>query len=328
MDTDQSEICLKAQIPLDMEGGRLDQVSAALFDAYSRTRLQKWIRDSALLIDGSPGGIRDKVLGGQWLTLNVVLEAEGEWQAQPVPFDIVFEDDSIIVVNKAAGLVVHPGAGNTDNTLLNGLLYHCEQLISVPRAGIVHRLDKDTTGLMVVAKTLDAHHALVSQLKERTVKRLYQALVLGVMTSGGSVDAPIGRHPTNRTRMAVLRPGRETSGRYREAVSHYRVLKRFSTHTHVEVALETGRTHQIRVHMAHLGYPLVGDATYGGRLRLPKGLSESLAEHIRTFPRQALHAVGLSFIHPVSKALVEWHAPLPQDMQDLLAALREEPSID
>lgn len=321
---EQDEIALQAEVPKHLSGVRLDQAAAELFDAYSRTRLQQWIRDGALQVDGRAGKIREKLLGGECLTLKALMQAEGEWQAQPVPFEIVFEDASVIVVNKAAGLVVHPGAGNPDGTLLNGLLYHCEQLATVPRAGIVHRLDKDTTGLMVVAKTLEAHHSLTTQLKERSVKRHYRAIVQGVMTGGGSVDVPIGRHPTSRTRMAVLRPGREAGSRYREAISHYRLVERFAGHTHVEVALETGRTHQIRVHMAHLGYPLVGDGVYGGRLRLGAGSSAKLATALREFPRQALHALRLSFIHPTSGESLEWETSLPEDMQQLLSVLQSE----
>ncbi len=322
--SDQGEISLQAEVPAHLSGGRLDQAAAELFSAYSRTRLQQWIRDGALLVDGRVGKTREKLLGGECLTLNAQLQAEGEWQAQPVPFDIVFEDTSVIVVNKAAGLVVHPGAGNPDGTLLNGLLHHCEQLATVPRAGIVHRLDKDTTGLMVVAKTLEAHHSLTTQLKDRSVKRHYHAIVQGVMTGGGTVDVPIGRHPTSRTRMAVLRPGREAGSRYREAISHYRLVERFAGHSHVEVALETGRTHQIRVHMAHLGYPLVGDVVYGGRLRLSAGGSAELSTALREFPRQALHALRLSFIHPASGETVEWESSLPEDMQQLLSVLQSE----
>jgi len=322
--SDQGDISLQADVPAHLSGRRLDQVAAELFAAYSRTRLQQWIRDGALQVDGRTGKTRDKVLGGECLTLNARLEAEGEWLPQPVPFDIIFEDASVIVVNKAAGLVVHPGAGNPDGTLLNGLLYHCEQLATVPRAGIVHRLDKDTTGLMVVAKTLEAHHSLTTQLKDRSVKRHYRAVVQGVMTGGGTVDVPIGRHPTSRTRMAVLRPGREAGSRYREAISHYRLVERFAGHSHVEVALETGRTHQIRVHMAHLGYPLVGDAVYGGRLRLSAGSSAELSTALREFPRQALHALRLSFIHPHSGETVEWESSLPEDMQQLLDVLQRE----
>ncbi len=325
--SDQHEICLKAQVPSGLSGSRLDQASAKLFTLYSRTRLQQWIRDGALRVDGRAGEIREKLLGGEWLTLNAKLEAVGEWQAQPIPFDIVFEDASVIVINKTAGLVVHPGAGNPDSTLLNGLLHHCTQLATVPRAGIVHRLDKDTSGLMVVAKTLEAHHSLTSQLKARTVKRHYRAIVQGCMTGGGTVDIPIGRHPTSRTRMAVLRHGREAGGRYREAISHYRLVERFVGHTHVEVALETGRTHQIRVHMAHLGYSLVGDAVYGGRLRLSAGANEVLSASLREFPRQALHALRLSFIHPQSKNTVEWESSLPEDMQGLLNVLKSECSL-
>ena len=322
--TDQGEISLQAEVPSHLSGARLDQAAAELFDAYSRTRLQQWIRDGALRIDGRMGKTREKLLGGECLSLNAQLQAEGEWQAQPVPFEIVFEDASVIVVNKAAGLVVHPGAGNPDGTLLNGLLYHCEQLATVPRAGIVHRLDKDTTGLMVVAKTLEAHHSLTTQLKDRSVKRHYHAIVQGVMTGGGSINVPIGRHPTSRTRMAVLRPGRESGSRYREAISHYHLVERFVGHSHVEVALETGRTHQIRVHMAHLGYPLVGDMVYGGRLRLSAGGSKELSTALREFPRQALHALRLSFIHPTSGETVEWETSLPEDMQQLLRVLQSE----
>ncbi|OUS06394.1 hypothetical protein A9Q90_05710 [Gammaproteobacteria bacterium 54_18_T64] len=322
--SDQDEISLQAEVPSHLSGARLDQAAAELFAAYSRTRLQQWIRDGALLVDGRVGKTREKLLGGEYLSLKAQLQAEGEWQAQPVPFDIVFEDTSVIVVNKAAGLVVHPGAGNPDGTLLNGLLHHCEQLANIPRAGIVHRLDKDTTGLMVVAKTLEAHHSLTTQLKDRSVKRHYRAIVQGVMTGGGTVDAPIGRHPTSRTRMAVLRPGREAGSRYREAISHYRLEERFSGHSHIEVALETGRTHQIRVHMAHLGYPLVGDVVYGGRLRLSAGSSVELSTALREFPRQALHALRLSFIHPHSGESVEWESSLPEDMQQLLSVLQSE----
>ncbi len=322
--TEQGDISLQAEVPVHLSGARLDQAAAELFDAYSRTRLQQWIRDGALMVDGRVGKTREKLLGGECLILKARLEAEGEWQPQPVPFEIVFEDASVIVVNKAAGLVVHPGAGNPDGTLLNGLLYHCEQLASVPRAGIVHRLDKDTTGLMVVAKTLEAHYSLTTQLKDRSVKRHYHAIVQGVMTGGGTVDVPIGRHPTSRTRMAVLRPGREAGSRYREAISHYRLVERFAGHSHVEVALETGRTHQIRVHMAHLGYPLVGDGVYGGRLRLSAGASAELATALREFPRQALHALRLSFIHPASGEAVEWESSLPEDMQQLLSVLQSE----
>jgi len=324
--SESGEISLQAEVPSHLSGARLDRAAAELFDAYSRTRLQQWIRDGALLVDGRAGKTREKLLGGECLSLRAKLQAEGEWQAQPIPFDIVFEDDSVIVVNKAAGLVVHPGAGNPDGTLLNGLLHHCQQLANIPRAGIVHRLDKDTTGLMVVAKTLEAHHSLTTQLKDRSVKRHYRAIVQGVMTGGGTVDVPIGRHPTSRTRMAVLRPGREAGSRYREAISHYRLIERFAGHSHVEVALETGRTHQIRVHMAHLAYPLVGDVVYGGRLRLSAGCSTELSTALREFPRQALHALRLSFIHPSSGESVEWESSLPEDMQQLLDVLTRESS--
>ena len=325
--SDQGEIALQAEVPTRLSGCRLDRAAAELFDTYSRTRLQQWIRDGMLLVDGRACKTRDKMIGGEHLTLKAQLEAEGEWLPQPIPFEIIFEDASVIVVNKTAGLVVHPGAGNPDGTLLNGLLHHCAQLATVPRAGIVHRLDKDTTGLMVVAKTLAAHHSLTTQLKARTVKRHYHAIVQGLMTGGGTVDAQIGRHPTSRTRMAVLRPGREAGSRYREAISHYRLVERFAGHSHIEVALETGRTHQIRVHMAHLGYPLVGDIVYGGRLRLTAGCSAELATALREFPRQALHALRLSFIHPESGDSVEWQSALPDDMQQLVNVLQRESAL-
>ncbi len=265
-------------------------------------------------VNGQQQVPKQKLLGGETLTVDVHLEPEGDWQAENIPLNIVHEDDHIIVVNKPTNFVVHPAAGNRSGTLLNALLYHCPQLESVPRAGIVHRLDKDTTGLMVVAKSLQAHTHLVSQLQARTVKREYEAVVNGVMTGGGIVNQPIGRHPGQRTKMAVISDGKE-------ARTHYSLIERFEGHTHVRLRLETGRTHQIRVHMAHIRFPIVGDDTYSGRFRIHKGTSVELREAVQNFGRQALHARELGLIHPATGKLVSWASELPDDMQSLLAVL-------
>jgi 23S rRNA pseudouridine1911/1915/1917 synthase len=254
------------------------------------------------------------LLGGETLTINAHLEPEGDWQAEDIPLHIIFEDDHILVINKTANFVVHPAAGNRSGTVLNALLHHCPSLQSVPRAGIVHRLDKDTTGLMVVAKTLQAHTDLVLQLQARTVRREYEAVTVGCVIAGGTVDQPIGRHPHQRTKMAVITDGKE-------ARTHYRVLKRFDSHSHLRVKLETGRTHQIRVHMAHIKHPIVGDDTYAGRLRIHKGTSIELQECLRQFGRQALHARELALVHPATGKEVGWTTDLPEDMQNLLEAL-------
>jgi 23S rRNA pseudouridine1911/1915/1917 synthase len=250
----------------------------------------------------------------------VTLEAETRWRPQSLPLDIVYEDDSVLVINKPAGLVVHPGAGNVDGTLSNALLHHAPELETVPRAGIVHRIDKDTSGLLVVARNLAAQKSLVEQLQARAFDREYEALTQGVMTAGGTVDAPIGRHPVNRLRQAVVPNGKE-------AITHYRVLEKFRAHTHIRVKLETGRTHQIRVHMAHIHYPLVGDPVYGGRLRIPAGATAELEAALRGFRRQALHAALLGFVHPRSGEFMSWQAPLPEDMVQLLAACRQDAQV-
>jgi 23S rRNA pseudouridine1911/1915/1917 synthase len=303
------------RIPEAMAGMRLDQAAAELFPDFSRERLKGWIKQGALSMDGAPARPRDKIHGGERLTLDTVIEDEARWEPQAIALDIVFEDDDVLVIDKPAGLVVHPGAGNADGTLLNAVLHHCPQLAAVPRAGIVHRLDKDTTGLMVVAKTLAAQTSLVEQLQARSVSREYDAVVIGVMTSGGTVDAPIGRHPKDRKRQAVTASGKP-------AVTHYRVVERFRGHTHVRCKLETGRTHQIRVHMAHRRFALIGDALYSGRLKLPAGASDTLKEILREFPRQALHARKLAFIHPASGKPVEFRAELADDLLMLLDYLR------
>ncbi|MCW4149752.1 23S rRNA pseudouridine(1911/1915/1917) synthase RluD [Halomonas sp. 18H] len=305
------------RIPDHMAGYRLDQAAAELFSDYSRERLKGWIKQGALSVDGQPARPRDRLHGGEWLVLSVELEEEARFEAQDIPLTVVYEDDVVLVIDKPPGLVVHPAAGNPDGTLLNGLLHHCTALASVPRAGIVHRLDKDTSGLMVVAKTLAAQHALVEQLQARTVSREYDAVSVGQMTAGGSVDAPIGRHPADRKRQAVNASGKP-------AVTHYRVVERFRAHTHVRCRLETGRTHQIRVHLAHLRYPLIGDPVYGGRLKLPAGAGDTLKELLREFPRQALHARKLAFVHPTSGATMTFRAPLPDDLLMLLDFLRDD----
>ena len=306
------------EVPDSLAGSRFDQAAAELLPDYSRSRLQQWIRQGQLLVDGQQKKPKEKLLGGEMLTLNVELEPEGEWQAEAIALDIVYEDDTLLVINKPAGLVVHPAAGNREGTLLNGLLHHYPALETIPRAGIVHRLDKDTTGLMVVAKTLKAHHSLVEQLQERSVSREYQAVCNGVMTGGGTVEADIGRHPHVRTKMAVV----ESGGK--EAITHYRIVQRYRDYTHIRVKLETGRTHQIRVHLAHIGYPLVGDATYAGRLKIPKGGSISLIDTLRGFHRQALHAGELGLIHPETEDYMHWQVPLPDDFQHLLDTLDAE----
>ncbi|HET8731437.1 MAG TPA: 23S rRNA pseudouridine(1911/1915/1917) synthase RluD [Moraxellaceae bacterium] len=314
-------VSLTAEVPLECAGMRLDQAAAHLFGEYSRERLKDWIKDGRLTVGGVAGKPRDKVSGGESLVLMAELAVETPAVPQDIPLSIIYEDDSLLVVDKPAGLVVHPGAGNPDGTLLNALLHHCPDLQLLPRAGIVHRIDKDTSGLLVVAKTLPAHTDLTNQLADKTVYREYEAIVAGVMTGGGTIDAPIDRHPTDRTRMAVVRRRHDEDERGRDAVTHYRVLARFRGHTHVKVQLETGRTHQIRVHMSHIGHPLVGDPVYGGRMRLPKGGSPEMIHAVQHFPRQALHARRLGLTHPVTGEAMSWESPLPADMQALLDIL-------
>lgn len=311
---------LELTVPETAAGTRLDQLLSERFPEYSRSRLQRWIKSGRILLDGEVCRPRDKLRGGERVVVRPLSEQEVADRGQQMALEILYEDDSLLVVNKPAGLVVHPAAGNPDGTLLNGLLAHLPSLAQVPRAGIVHRLDKETSGLMVVAKTLKAQHALVRQLQARSVKREYRAVVQGVMTAGGTVDAPIARHPVNRLRMAVLETGKP-------AVTHYRVLQRFRAHTYLKVNLETGRTHQIRVHMAHIHHPLLGDPLYGGRLKLPAGAAEALVETLRAFRRQALHAVRLELLHPENGDPLVWEAPLPQDMRRLLQVLEADVSM-
>jgi len=307
---------LEASVPLEAAGRRFDQVLAELFPDFSRSRLAEWIKSGDALLDGRQVKPREAVRGGEPVTLAVRLSTETHAEPEAIPLNVLYQDEDVIVLDKPAGLVVHPGAGNPRGTLVNALLNLDPRLAGLPRAGIVHRLDKDTSGLMVVARSLRAHTSLVEQLSGREVHRQYLAVVQGSMVAGSTVDAPIGRHPTDRIRMAVLREGG------REAVTHYRVREKFRAHTLVECRLETGRTHQIRVHMAHVRHPLVGDPLYGGSFRLPKAATEALVEQLRGFRRQALHAEKLAFRHPASGETLEFQTPMPADMQALVQALR------
>ena len=305
------------RIPEELAGQRLDQALARMFPDYSRSRLKAWLLDGAVLVDGAAWRPRDRVFGGETVVVTVTADAAVRAEPEPMALDVVHEDADLLVINKPAGLVVHPGAGNASGTLMNGLLAHAPQLESVPRAGIVHRLDKDTSGLLLVAKSLPAHTALVRALAERAISRQYLAICNGVLTGGGRIDAAIGRHPVDRTRMAVRDTGRP-------AVTHYTVVERFRAHTCVNVVLETGRTHQIRVHFAYRRHPLVGDPVYGGRLALPAGASEALREALRGFRRQALHAARLELRHPVTGEALEVEVPPPADFQALQRVLRED----
>jgi 23S rRNA pseudouridine1911/1915/1917 synthase len=301
-------------IPIEHAGHRLDQVLAELLNGYSRTRIKEWIDAGQVLVNGARLRPKDKVLGGENVEVSASLPDVVDVAPEKIRLNIVHEDAHVLVINKPAGLVVHPGAGNAAGTMQNALLHFDPKLAQVPRAGIVHRLDKDTSGLMVVARTVEAHTALVRAIEAREVEREYEAVCVGVMTAGGVVDAPIERHPVDRLKMAVRENGRE-------AVTHYRVVTRFRGHTHVSLKLESGRTHQIRVHMLHIHYPLVGDRVYGGRMLLPKGAAPELIEALRGFKRQALHAKRLAFAHPISGERIENQAALPADIQELLGVL-------
>lgn len=314
-----NRIKLQAEAPEDLAGKRLDQVAAALFPDFSRGRLQQWIRDGALTLDGSAAKPTAKVRGGQALALDAEPEVTTEAQPEDIPLDVLHADEDVIVLNKPAGLVVHPAPGNREGTLLNALLHFDPALETLPRAGLVHRLDKDTSGVMVVARSLRAHTSLVDQLQSRTMSREYRAVAIGELISGGTVDAPIGRHPVNRKKMAVVHNGKP-------AVTHFRILERFAGFTYLQVALETGRTHQIRVHLASEGFSLLGDPVYGGRSqrrgkRAPD--SQELVAVLGAFQRQALHAYRLRFQHPADQQDRTFEAPLPADLNELLLALRK-----
>ncbi len=311
MPIEELEFC----IPPGHKGKRLDLALAELCPQHSRSRLQGWIKSGYVTVNDAVPKQRDVLQGGEKISIRAEFEGQDKsWAREAIPLDIVHADKDIIVINKPPGLVVHPGAGNREHTLLNALLFHFPELEQVPRAGIVQRLDKDTSGLMVVARNITAHTWLVGQLHERLVTREYRAIVSGVMTAGGSVNAPIGRHPVKRKSMAIVESGKP-------AITHYRVLKKFQANTYIQLKLESGRTHQIRVHMAHIRYPVVGDPIYGGRQRFPKNAGAVLLHELQSFPRQALHASRLEFIHPRKRKAVGWEAPIPADMQHLLDLL-------
>ena len=303
-------------IPDRLIGQRIDAAIAKMLPDYSRSKITAWVRSGGALINDKTFKPKEKVLGGEIVALTIKQEKTNDWQAEDIPLDIVFEDDDIIVVNKPVGLVTHPGAGNWTGTLANALLHFDSNLANLDRVGIVHRLDKNTSGLMVVARSELAQKNLVEQLQTHSVSREYSAIVYGHMISGGTVDEPIGRDPKDRIKQAVVEDGKD-------AVTHYRVIDRFAHHTHVKAILETGRTHQIRVHMSYIDHPLIADPMYGGKIRFPKKADEQLKNVLKGFKRQALHAKKLTLTHPISGEEMSWKAPLPQDLQDLLKALQE-----
>ncbi len=303
-------------IPESAAGQRLDQALAQLVPEHSRARLQDWIKNGHVLVNGHIKKPKEKVLGAEQIDIDAPLPQEVDWIPEAIALNIIFEDNDILVINKPVGLVVHPGAGNTHSTLSNAVLAHAPATAQVPRAGIVHRIDKDTSGLLVIAKTLEAHTALVHAIQEREVKREYICLANGTFTSGGTIDAPIARHPKQRKQMAIVDTGKP-------AVTHYRIRERFIAHTLLDVQLETGRTHQIRVHMQSIRHPLVGDKVYGGRPKFPKGASDSLRQALSAFSHQALHAAKLTFAHPRSHETLTFSAPLPDDFSALCEQLRE-----
>ena len=307
-------------VPIEMDGQRLDQVVASLCPQYSRSQIQKWIKAGHILVDHKILKPKERLTGGEHLAINIVLEPQTEFDAEDIPLNIIYEDDAILIINKPAGLVVHPAAGNWSGTLVNALLHYRPELELLPRAGIVHRLDKYTTGLMVVAKTLEAHNKLVEQLQARDVNREYLALVHGKVVAGSTIEANIGRHPVDRKRQAVTEGGKE-------AITHYRVEARFPHHTLLRVSLETGRTHQIRVHLSYKHLPIVGDQVYGGRPRFPAGASEALRNTVQQFPRQALHATRLGLHHPMTGEALAWEVPMPADMSSLLETLRQAAAV-
>ncbi len=304
-------------IPAELAGLRLDQALAQMFPEYSRSRLKEWLLAGAITLDGGPKRPRDAVAGGEIVSLRPRADVSLRAEPEPISLNVVFEDDDLLLINKPAGLVVHPGAGNPAGTLMNGLLHHAPSLEAVPRAGIIHRIDKDTSGLLLVAKTVTAHTALVRLLADREIARHYLAVCNGVLTGGGTIREPLARHPVDRKRISVQAKGRP-------AVTHYTVIERFRAHTYISVKLDTGRTHQIRVHFAHRRHALVGDPVYGGRLALPAGASEALIQFLRRFKRQALHAARLAFVHPGSHESLQFEVPPPADFQDLLAVLRDD----
>jgi len=307
---------LKIIIPERMTGQRLDVALSEMLPDYSRSKITDWIKSGEALINHKTFKPKDKVSGSEMVELTISQKKNNDWLGEDIPLNVVFEDADIIVLNKSVGMVTHPGAGNWSGTLANALLYYEPNLATLDRAGIVHRLDKNTSGLMVVAKNEKSQKNLVEQLQTHSVSREYSAIVYGHMVAGGTVDEPIGRDTKDRVKQAVSSNGRE-------AVTHYRVIDRYQNHTHVKAILETGRTHQIRVHLSHIGYPLIGDPMYGGKLRFPKKADEALKEALVNFKRQALHSRKLTLTHPISGKLMSWKAPLPEDMLALLDVLND-----
>jgi 23S rRNA pseudouridine1911/1915/1917 synthase len=307
---------LKIIIPERMTGERIDAAIARMLPEYSRSKISTWIKAGDVLINQHKFKPKDRSKGDEIVEVNLKQNENIRWIAEDIPLEVVFEDDDIIIINKPVGLVTHPGAGNWKGTLANGLLSYDPELFKLDRAGIVHRLDKNTSGLMVVARSERAQKNLVEQLQTHTVSREYSAIVYGHMISGGSVDEPIGRDSRDRIKQAVTESGKH-------ALTHYRVIDRFAHHTHVKAILETGRTHQIRVHLSHIGYSLIGDPMYGGKIRFPKKADEALKDALKGFKRQALHAKKLTIVHPVSGETMSWKAPLPDDMLALLDVLSE-----
>ncbi|MEM9243581.1 MAG: 23S rRNA pseudouridine(1911/1915/1917) synthase RluD [Pseudomonadota bacterium] len=315
-----TKIKLDFTIPEQLAGERLDRALAKQLPQYSRSRLKQWLTSGQLTIDGASPPPKYKIAGGEQVSIRADLEENNKWEAQAIDLDIIFEDESLLVINKPIDFVVHPGAGNSHNTLANALLHYHPPLAKLPRSGIVHRIDKDTTGLLVVAKTLEAQTNLIKQLQEKRIKRQYEAIVNGHPTGGGTINAPIGRHPKQRTKMAVVENGKM-------AITHYRIIEHLPHHTRLKVRLETGRTHQIRVHLAHIGYPIVGDQSYGGRLKLPKNITPEVSQILRQFKRQALHARWLELKHPINHEQLKFEAPLPDDIKTLLNQLGKDSDI-
>lgn len=311
---------VSARVPDTLHGARLDATAAALFPDFSRSRLAEWIKAGRLRRNDQPAKPRDKVAVDDHLLLIPEYEDRVEWRPEALPLDIIYEDEHVLVLNKPAGLVVHPAAGHHNGTLVNRLLAHAPEMAALPRGGIVHRLDKETSGIMLAARSPLAHKSLVAQLADRSVSRLYSAVSRGTFSGGGTIEGPIGRHPTSRTKMAVVPDGKA-------AVTHYRIAQRFGAHTLLDVSLESGRTHQIRVHLAWRKHPLVGDPVYGGRATRPAGASARLLGALSTFTRQALHARELAFMHPESGETMTFSAPLPSDMTDLIDCLSEEDPV-
>lgn len=316
-------ITLENHIPATLANQRLDVALSQLFPDYSRSQIQTWIKEGYVQLDQAViQKPRHPVAENQLAKITASIVDSTQWEAEAIPLNIVYEDDTLIIINKPIGLVVHPGAGNPEHTLVNALLHHAPALSSVPRAGVIHRLDKDTSGLLVIAKTLAAHNALIKQMQAREIEREYRAIVHGYIISGGTINLPMGRHKTQRTKMAVRNNGKE-------AITHYRVLEHFEEHTLLSVKLETGRTHQIRVHFSHYNYPLVGDPTYGkrGQYQYPE-LPQVTQDALNSFKHQALHAYKLALTHPITKKRMEWRAPLPDDMVQLIEALRADEESD